>query len=93
MAGIVPAVVMIDVRPPTAPCAAVSGWKFRAGTKNSCDAVVAEFFEALYLELYRNAFHPKARSHGPLGGLGGLNRSTYAVESGTISGSDLAAYP
>ena len=37
----------ICVRPPTGPCAAVLGWKFRAATKNSCDAVVAEFFEAL----------------------------------------------
>lgn len=30
------------------PCAAVSGWKLRAVKINSCDAVVAEFFEALY---------------------------------------------
>ena len=35
-------------RAASGPCAAVSGWKFRATAKNSCDAVVAEFFWALY---------------------------------------------
>ena len=30
MGSIVPAVVRLDVRPPTGPCAAVLGWKFRA---------------------------------------------------------------
>ena len=48
---------------------AVLGWKFRAVGKNSCDAVVAEFFADALRGRYRNAFHPKARSHGPITGL------------------------
>ena len=35
------------VRVANGPCAAVLEWKFRAATKNSCDAVVAKFFGTL----------------------------------------------
>ena len=53
---------------------AVLRWKFRAAGKNSCDAVVAEFFVDALPGRYRNAFHLKARSHCAVTALGGRLR-------------------
>jgi hypothetical protein len=54
---------------------AVLARKFRAATKNSCDAVVAEFFAGELRSCYRNAFRTKARSHCPITSLSGRLKS------------------
>ena len=58
--------LLVKIRAATGPCACGFGVEVPRGRKNSCDAVVAEFFADALTDRYRNAFHPKARSHGPI---------------------------
>ena len=56
--------VTLPYQPPRGDSAMCCGFgaETLARTKNSCDTVVAEFFE-VYEARYRDAFCPKARSH------------------------------
>ena len=56
---------LCHVRAATGQCACGFGVESLALTKNSCDTVVAEFFEVCR-DRYRDAFHTKARSHFPI---------------------------
>jgi hypothetical protein len=56
------ALCLVDHRTATTQCAAVLEREFRAGTKISCETVLAEIFE-MNKGRHRDASRSKARSH------------------------------